>query len=87
MFARNHEDSRLFPTRLCASIWISTQVSARFGSLCRPFSAVVVSATEPARKKTKFEGRSERNPTLSTLPRKISSADEFQAAGFCEPDS
>src|SRR5947207_15373587 len=29
MFARNHNDSRLFRTTPCASIWISTQVSAR----------------------------------------------------------
>jgi hypothetical protein len=29
MFARNHNDSRLFRTTQCASIWISTQVSAR----------------------------------------------------------
>src|SRR5947199_5696900 len=75
MFARNHDDSRLFQTRLCASIWISTRVSARFGSLRRPFRAVVLRAgisqtslrirpmlcDEPA-EENKFHGRLSAQP-------------------------
>src|SRR5262249_46519941 len=70
IFARNHNDSRLFRTRLSASIWISTRVSAR-GSLAA-LSGLSLSAeesleavcafgqcraTEPAWKKTNFDGR------------------------------
>src|SRR5207253_11228360 len=69
MFARNHNDSRLFRTRLSASIWISTRVSARLvldavlsglsfhwrESLKQfPHSANVLRPT--CLKKTKFDG-------------------------------
>src|SRR5438034_5222725 len=69
IFAQNHNNSRLFRTRLCASIWISTRVSARSGSLClsgllfcveESLKAVCAfgqrCATEPW-KETKFDGR------------------------------
>src|SRR5437667_4488646 len=45
MFARNHNDSRLFRTRLCVSIWISTRVSARFG-LMPPFQGLLFCVEE-----------------------------------------
>src|SRR5207245_11536119 len=71
MFARNHNDSRLFRTRLSASIWISTRVSARLLLLCRRQGCYSVWSkslkglctfgqrcpAEPAWKKTKFYGQ------------------------------
>src|SRR5437588_10053933 len=92
MFARNHNDSRLFRITQCASIWISTQVSARLGPLCagnlsRQFAhlaAIVIHRTRL--KETKSTDSSDRNPH-SSLPRKTWSADEFPPEDFCARDS
>ncbi len=77
MFVRNHNDSRLFQTIPCASIWISTQVFARLvlyaalsgllfgvqGNLSRQFAHFADIVIDRAcLKETKSTDSSDRNP-------------------------
>jgi hypothetical protein len=92
MFAQNHNDLRLCQTRLCASIWISTRVSAKFAVFMPPFQrsfrveeslkAVCASrqgfATEPVWEETKFDGQlGAQSVPHVTLPKKFRRAMDF----------
>ena len=101
MFVRNHNDSRLFQTTLCVSIWISTQVFARLvlyaalsgllfgvqGNLSRQFAHLAnIVIDRTSLKETKSTDGSDRNPYPS-LPRKTSLGDGFLVGDFCARDN